>query len=281
MLPQWLRLAAIVLLVFAIMRPQRGFLFDNSNRYGVDAMVAIDVSSSMTAEDFSPNRLAVAKQVLADFINGRPNDRIGLIVFGSQSYVQSPLTIDHRTLLSFLADVQIGLAEDGTAIGMALANAVRRLKDSQAKSKLIFLLTDGDNNAGAVDPDTAAKLAATYGIKIFPIGIGDSKGAPIPMVDQFGNKGYGRNLDGSLFLTKMNTEGLRKIAEVTGGEYYLASDANKLRAIFRELDAMAKSKFEGKAQFVFDERYGWFAWLALFLLLTEFALSRFWTRSLP
>lgn len=280
-LPLWLRLAAMVLLILALMRPQKSFLLNNSNRSGVEAMVVLDVSSSMTAQDFAPNRITVAKQVLDDFINGRPNDRLGLIVFGSQSYVQCPLTIDHRTLKSFLADVNVGLAEDGTAIGMALANAVKRLKDSQAKSKIIILLTDGDNNAGAVDPVTAAKLAATYNIKIYPIGIGDPNGAPIPVVDQFGNKFYARNPDGSIFLTKMNAAGLKNIAEITGGQYFIAADAGKLRAIFQQIDKMEKSKFEGQAQFLFAERFGRFAVPALLLLLLEFGLTKFWIRSWP
>lgn len=280
-IPRGLRMLAVVLLIFALMRPQHGYLSDVSNRWGVDIMVALDISSSMTAEDFSPNRVTVAKKVLADFIGGRTSDRIGLVVFGSQSYLQCPLTGDHRTLLSFLDNVQVGLAEDGTAIGMALASAVKSLKSSQARSKLIFLLTDGDNNSGAVDPGTAAKLAATYGIKIYAIGIGNPAGAPIPVIDPFGRKDYARNPDGSVFLTRLNADGLRKIAEVSGGSYYVASDAGKLSRIFHEIDRMEKSRFNAKTPYIFDEKYALFALPALLLLLLEFFVTRLWVRSLP
>jgi Ca-activated chloride channel family protein len=280
-LPLYLRFAVLGLLIIALARPQVGFLFDNQNRRGVDIMVALDVSSSMTAADLVPNRITAAKNVLADFIRGRPNDRIGLIVFGSQSYLQAPLTLDHGTLLSFLDDVNVGLAEDGTAIGLALANAVKRLKDSQAKSKVILLLTDGDNNAGAVDPDTAAKLAAAFGIKIYAIGLGDPRGAPIPVIDQFGRKTFAGNPDGTLFLTKMNAEGLKKIAEATGGASFLASDGGKLRAIFQQIDQLEKTKFDAKDQVFFDEKFATFAFPALVLLLAEMLLVKFWVRPLP
>lgn len=278
LIPKILRLTAIVLLILALMRPQHSLVADTTNRFGTDIMVVLDVSSSMTAEDFTPNRITVAKGVLADFIRGRPSDRLGLVVFGSQSYLQSPLTTDHKTLLSLLEDVKIGLAEDGTAIGMALANAVKRLKDSPAKSKSIFLLTDGDNNAGAIDPETAARLAATYNIKIYAIGIGNPEGAPIAIIDPFGNKVYARNLDGSIFLTKMNAAGLKKIADVTGGNYYLASDNDKLGKTFQEIDRLEKTKMTGKTPYVYDEQYAGFAWLALFLILLEYGIRRFWLR---
>ncbi|MBU0630325.1 MAG: VWA domain-containing protein [Candidatus Margulisbacteria bacterium] len=281
LIPLVFRLAALILLVVALARPQTGFRPDNANRFGVDIMVALDVSSSMTAEDFVPNRIMVAKKVLADFIRSRRDDRIGLIVFGAQSYLQSPLTTDHKTLLSFLDDVKVGMAEDGTAIGMALGNAVKRLKDSKARSKVVLLLTDGDNNAGAIDPETAAKLAATYNIKVYAIGIGDPRGAPIPITDQFGNKTYAYNPDGTPFLTKMNVEGLKKIASLTEGGYFLASDGGKLRAIFQQIDKMEKVKFEGKTQYVFDEQFAFFAFPGLFLLLAEMLLVRFWVRPLP
>ena len=280
-LPLILRLAALSLLLFALARPQVGFLFDGQNRRGVDIMVALDVSSSMTAEDIVPNRITAAKNVLADFIRGRPNDRIGLIVFGSQSYLQAPLTLDHGTLLSFLDDVNVGLAEDGTAIGMALANAVKRLKGSQAKSKIILLLTDGDNNAGAIDPDTAARLAATFGIRIYAIGLGDPRGAPIPVIDQFGRKTFAGNPDGTLFLTKMNAAALQKIAGATGGASFQASDSGKLRAIFQQIDRLEKTGFEAKDQMLFDERFALFALPALALFLLEMLLVKFWVRPLP
>ncbi|MFH1096986.1 MAG: VWA domain-containing protein [Candidatus Desantisbacteria bacterium] len=281
MLPKVLRMIAMALLIIALMRPQAGFISDTQNKNGVDIMVAMDVSSSMAAEDFRPNRISAAKKVLQDFINLRQNDRIGLIVFGSQSYLQCPLTNDHKTLLSFLKDVKIGMAEDGTAIGMAMANAVKRLRDSQAKTRLILLLTDGDNNAGAVDPSTAAKLAATYNIKVYAIGIGNPDGAPIAVIDSLGRKVYLSNPDGSLFLTKMNSEGLKKIAGITDGNYYLASDADKFATIMQKIDRLEKTGYKAKLPLVFEERYMFFALSAFLLLLAEFAIVRFYVRALP
>lgn len=279
MLPKVLRMAAMILLVMALMRPQAGFVADTQNKNGVDIMVALDVSSSMTAEDLRPNRISVAKRVLKDFINLRQNDRIGLIVFGSQSYLQCPLTNDHKTLLSFLKYVKIGMAEDGTAIGMAIANAVKRLRDSQAKTRLILLLTDGDNNAGAIDPSTAAKLAATYNIKIYAIGIGNPDGAPIAVIDPLGRKVYLRNPDGSLHRAKMNTEGLKKISQITDGGYFLASDVNKFAEVMKRIDQMEKTRFGSKMPLVFDERYMIFAFSAFILLLVEFLVIKFYLRA--
>ncbi|OGB87948.1 hypothetical protein A3J44_05885 [candidate division WOR-1 bacterium RIFCSPHIGHO2_02_FULL_45_12] len=280
-LPLLLRLAALLLLILALTRPQMGFISDTSNRSGVDIMVALDISSSMNAEDFKPNRIAAAKEVLTKFINGRPNDRLGLVVFGSQSYVQCPLTTDHRTLIDYLDNVYIGLAEDGTAIGMALANCVNRLKYSQAKSRVILLLTDGDNNAGEIDPKTAAKLARAMGIKIYAIGIGDPKGAPIKVKDQFGREFYARNPDGSLFLTKMNEQGLQEIGTISEGDYFIASNIGKLHTVFDKINQLEKSRFSPKDMFVFEERFYWFAFPAFWLLLLEFTVRRFYLRKVP
>lgn len=280
-LPLTLRLAALLLLVLALMRPQLGYISDTSNRFGVDIMVALDISSSMNAEDFKPNRIAAAKEVLTKFINGRPNDRLGLVVFGSQSYVQCPLTTDHGTLIDYLDNIYIGLAEDGTAIGMALANCVNRLKYSQAKSRVILLLTDGDNNAGEIDPKTAAKLAQAMGIKIYAIGIGDPKGAPIKVKDQFGREFYARNPDGSLFLTKMNEQGLQEIGSISEGAYFMAGNISKLHAVFDKINQLEKSRFSPKDMFVFEERFSWFAFPALLLLLLEFGIRRFYLRKIP
>lgn len=280
-LPKVLRITAMTLLVMALMRLQAGFVADSQNKSGVDIMVALDVSSSMTAEDFRPNRISAAKRVLMDFINLRQNDRIGLIVFGSQSYLQCPLTNDHKTLRSFLKCVKIGMAEDGTAIGMAMANAVKRLRDSQAKTRLILLLTDGENNAGAIDPETAAKLAATYNIKVYAIGIGNPDGAPIAVIDSLGRKVYLRNPNGSLFLTKMNDEGLKKIAQITDGGYYLASDSEKLSTVIHTIDKLKKTGYKAKLPLVFEERYMFFALPAFLFLLAEFFIVRFYLRALP
>ncbi len=281
-LPRILRLGAITLLVIALMRPQKKLISDITNRYGVDIMVCLDVSSSMLAEDFTPNRISVAKDVLAQFIKNRPNDRIGLIVFGAQSYLQSPLTNDHNTLLYFLEKTHIGLAEDGTAIGMAIANAVKRLKDSQAKSKLVLLITDGDNNAGAIDPETAAKLAATYNIKIYAVGVGNPDGAPIPIgMDPWGRKVYARNPDGSLFLTKMNHEGLRKISGITNGVYFIARDTRALYSAMKEIDQMEKTRYQTKTPYFYEEKFKIFLFLAIAILVLEYLTTRFYLKPFP
>jgi Ca-activated chloride channel homolog len=280
-LPLYLRLAAITLLVLAIMRPQLGFVADTSNRNGADIMVALDLSTSMNAEDFKPNRITVAKEVLAKFIEGRPQDRIGLVIFAGKSYLQSPLTTDHHTVLNYLDQVHTGMIEDSTAIGMALATCVNRLKDSEAKTKIVLLLTDGDNNAGEIDPETAAKMAQAMGIKIYSVGIGDPHGAPVKIQDNFGRWVYARNPDGSLFLTKMNEAGLRRISELSEGGCFMAADEGKFREIFSRIDKMEKTKFKATDVFIFDEHFAWFAWPALLLLMIEWSYRRFYLRRLP
>ena len=277
----YLRLAAIILLILALMRPQQGFVADTSNRNGVDIMVALDVSTSMNAEDFKPDRIAAAKDVLAKFIAGRPQDRIGLVIFAGKSYLQSPLTTDHNTVLNYLEQIHTGMIEDSTAIGLALATCVNRLKDSEAKTKIILLLTDGENNAGEIDPETAAKMAQALGIKIYAVGIGDPNGAPIKVQDQFGRWVYPRNPDGSPLLTKMNEAGLRQISALSEGGYFMASDESKLKEIFSGIDKREKTKFNTKDIFIYNELFFWFLWPALLLLLMEWSYRRFYLRSLP
>ena len=279
--PLYLRLAVLVLLILALMRLQYGYVADTSNRNGVDIMVALDISSSMNAEDFKPDRISVAKDVLTNFIKGRPQDRIGLVIFSGKSYLQSPLTTDHGTVLNCLDQIHTGMIEDGTAIGMALAACVNRLKDSEAKTKIILLLTDGENNAGEIDPETAAKMAQAMGIKIYSVGIGDPNGAPIKVQDPWGRWVYARNPDGSFFLTKMNESGLRQISALSEGGYFMANDENKLKEIFSIIDKREKTKFKTKDFFIYNENFAWFAWPALLLLLLEWSYRRFYLRSLP
>lgn len=280
-IPLYLRLTAMVLLILALMRPQHGFVADTGNRNGVDVMVTLDVSTSMNAEDFKPDRITVAKDVLKKFINGRPQDRIGLVIFSGKSYLQSPLTTDHNTVLNYLDQVHTGMIEDGTAIGMALATSVNRLKDSEAKTKIILLLTDGENNAGEIDPKTAAKMAQAMGIKIYAVGIGDPNGAPIKIKDSLGRWVYARYPNGSYFLTKMNEAGLREISALSEGGYFMAKDENKLKEIFSEIDKREKTKFKTRDVFIYNENFAWFAWPALLLLLLEWSYRRFYLRSLP
>jgi Ca-activated chloride channel family protein len=280
-LPLYLRLAVLVLLVLALVRLQYGYVADTSNRNGVDIMVALDVSTSMNAVDFKPDRITVAKNVLKNFIDGRPQDRIGLVIFSGKSYLQSPLTTDHNTVLNYLEQIHTGMIEDGTAIGMALATCVNRLKDSEAKTKIILLLTDGENNAGQIDPETAAKMAQALGIKIYSVGIGDPHGAPIKVKDPWGRWVYARNPDGSYFLTKMNEDGLRQISALSEGGYFMAGDENKLKEIFSEIDKREKTKFNVKDVFIYNEYFAWFLWPALLLLLLEWAYRRLYLRRLP
>ncbi|HNY50619.1 MAG TPA: VWA domain-containing protein [Smithella sp.] len=280
-LPLYLRLTAMVFLILALMRLQYGYVADASNRNGVDIMVALDVSTSMNAEDFKPDRISVAKDVLTNFINGRPQDRIGLVIFSGKSYLQTPLTTDHNTVLNYLDQIHTGMIEDGTAIGMALATSVNRLKDSEAKTKIILLLTDGENNAGEIDPPTAARMAQALGIKIYAVGIGDPNGAPVKVRDRWGRWVYARTPDGSLLLTKMNESGLREISSLSEGGYFMAGDENKLKEIFSEIDKREKTKFKVKDIFIYNEYFAWFAWPALLLLLMEWSYRRFYLRRLP
>jgi Ca-activated chloride channel homolog len=280
-LPLYLRLAVLILLTLALMRPQHGYVADTSNRNGADIMVAIDVSTSMTADDFRPNRISAAKEVLKNFIGGRPQDRIGLVVFAGKSYLQCPLTTDHNTLLNYLDQVNSGMIEDSTAIGMALATCVNRLKDSEAKTKIILLLTDGDNNAGEIDPETGAKMAQALGIKIYSVGIGSPNGSPFKVLYPTGHWDYARFPNGALAISKMNEAGLRRISELSDGGYFMAGDEGKLRDIFSRIDKMEKTKFKAKDIFIFDEHFAWFAWPALLLLLLEWSYRRFYLRRLP
>lgn len=281
-LPFYLRLIALVLLILALMRPQQGFVADTSNRFrGVDIMIALDVSTSMNAEDFKPNRISIAKEVMSSFIKGRQQDRIGLVVFAGNSYLQCPLTTDHQTLLNYLDAVQIGMIEDGTAIGMALAACVNRLKASKAKSRVILLFTDGDNNTGEIDPETAAKMAQALNIKLYAVGIGDPNGAPVKVQDQWGRWVYARNPDGSLFLTKMNETGLKQISSLATGDYFIASNEKRFREIMAKIDRLEKTEFKAKTTFIFKEHFAWFAWPALLLLLLEWSYWRFYLRCLP
>jgi Ca-activated chloride channel family protein len=211
---------------------------------GIDIMLALDISGSMRAEDFKPqNRIYVAKQVVGDFVSRVSTDRVGLVAFAGKSFTRCPLTLDYGILKSLLADLDVGMVEDGTAIGLALANSVARLKDSEAKSKIIILLTDGVNNRGEIDPPTGAQLAAAAGIRVYTIGVGKVGGAPVPVVTQDGRKVYARNPDGSLYMTELDEDTLKDIAERTGGKYYRATDEQALDEIYQRILEMEKTAF--------------------------------------
>lgn len=244
----WLRLLAVVALVFALARPQLEHGYETVETQGIDIMLTLDISGSMRAEDFKPrNRIYVAKQVVGDFISRISTDRIGLVAFAGKSFTRCPLTLDYGVLRSLLAGLEVGLVEDGTAIGLALANSVARLKDSEAESKIIILLTDGVNNRGEIDPPTGAQLAAAAGIRVYTIGVGKVGGAPVPVITPDGRKVYARNPDGSLYMTELDEDTLKGIAETTGGRYYRATDEQALDDIYRRILEMEKTAFRVKS----------------------------------
>jgi len=266
-IPWVLRIGAILLLILVIARPQSSSKEREIHTEGIDIVLVLDISSSMLAEDFKPqNRIAAAKEVAKEFIDGRTSDRIGLIVFSGESYTCCPLTLDYTMLKEFIDRIEVGAIEDGTAIGNALANALNRLRNSEAKSKIIILLTDGENNRGEIDPLTAAQAATPLGVKIYTVGVGGEGAAPYPFQTPFGVR-Y-RNVP-----VKIDEELLRKIADITGGAYFRATDENKLREIYNRIDRMEKTKIEVKEYRTYSELYLPFALIAALLIISEIILS--------
>jgi Ca-activated chloride channel family protein len=275
-----LRALALVLLVVALARPQAGTAATKVHREGVDVVLALDVSGSMLAEDFTlgssrASRLDAVKAVVREFVAARPEDRIGLVLFAARPYTQCPLTLDHGWLLQNLERAQIGMIEDGTAIGSGLATAVNRLRASTAKSKFVVLLTDGQQNAGRITAQTAAEAAATLGVRVYTIGAGTRGLAPYPMQDLFGNKVY-RPMP-----VDIDERTLEKIAATTGGRYFRATDLQSLRAVYAEIDRSEKTPFEAPQYLDYRELYPWLAWPALALLLIEVGLAETVLRKLP
>ncbi len=227
-IPFGLLIVAFSAFIIALGRPQDSKSWEETKTRGIDMIVAMDISSSMQAPDFKPNRLEASKKIAAEFINTRPNDRFGLVVFAAESYTQCPLTIDHNRITELFKDVKMGILEDGTAIGSGLATSVKRLKNSEAKSKVIVLLTDGENNAGSISPKTAAELANTFDIKVYTIGIGKEN-------FQYQQGPY-------LYKTQIDNDALNNIAKITGGKYYRAESANALKNIYEEIDQLEKTE---------------------------------------
>ena len=272
--PFVLRMVAIAVLIVVLARPQSTNSWQNSTTEGIDIVMAIDISTSMLAEDLKPNRLEAAKDVAASFINGRPNDNIGLVVFAAESFTQCPLTTDHGVLLNLFKDIQPGIIQDGTAIGVGLANAVSRIKDSQAKSKVIILLTDGVNNTGQVAPVTAAEIAKTFGIRVYTIGVGTQGEAPYPIPTAFGVQ-Y-QNIP-----VEIDEQILKQIASTTGGQYFRATDNASLKEIYSEIDQMEKTKISVQEFSKKQEEYKNWALLAFVLLLVEVLLRNTVLRNIP
>ena len=271
-----LRMLALSLVLIAIARPQAGARSEEVITEGVDILLAIDVSSSMKTEDFKPrNRLYVAKQVVAEFVRSRPHDRIGMVAFAARALTKCPLTIDHDILLTLLEDVRIGSIEDGTAIGTAIATSVNRLRDSNAKSRIIILLTDGVNNRGEIDPLTAAELAKTFGIKIYAVGAGREGYAPYPFEDPV----YGTVYQD--VLVEIDEKTLEDIAKLTEGKYFRATDEKSLAKVYEEIDELEKTKIEQKEYVRYTELAPYLMMAALGLLLAESLLSRTRLLSIP
>lgn len=281
-IPLVLRILVIGLVVFALARPQAGVHGEEVTSEGIDIVLALDISGSMKAEDFKPrNRLYVAKQVLSEFVKRRKADRIGMVVFAGRSFTQCPLTLDYNVLLGLIDQIQIGMVEDGTAIGMGIANSVNRLRQSNAKSRVIILLTDGVNNTGAIDPVTAAQAAKALGVKIYTVGVGKEGGAPIPIDDPLFGKTYARNRDGSLVLTEIDEELLKTIAKSTDGAYFRAADSQALVDIYGRIDAMERTEIKTVEYTRYRELFAYLLLPALILAVAETALAHTRLRRLP
>jgi Ca-activated chloride channel family protein len=265
-----LRPLAVAALIIALARPQTSLSWQNSTTEGIDIIIATDISGSMLAKDFKPDRLEAGKSIAIDFIKDRPNDRIGLVVFSGESFTQCPLTIDHSVLINLFKDIKNGMIDDGTAIGMGLATAVNRLKDSEAKSKVVILLTDGSNNMGSIPPITAAEIAKQFNIRVYTVGIGTNGLAPYPVQTPFGDIQY-QNME-----VKIDEETLTKIANITGGKYFRATDNNKLKAIYQQIDQLEKAKVAVTQYHKKTEVFLPLVLLALFLLLMEVLLRNTW-----
>lgn len=278
-LPMFLRCICFVLIVCAMARPQTHNSWDNKTVEGIDIMLAMDVSTSMLAEDLKPNRIEAAKDVAHEFISGRPNDNIGLTIFAGEAFTQCPMTTDHGSLLRLLQDTRTdiaahGLIQDGTAVGMGLANAVSRLKNSKAKSKVVILLTDGSNNMGDISPMTAAEIAKSLGIRVYTIGVGTNKVAPYPMPVAGGVQYV--NLP-----VEIDTQTLKEIAQTTDGNFYRATSTSELKQIYRDIDKLEKTKMSVKHYAKRYEAFQPFALAALVVLLLEILLRITWFRRIP
>ena len=269
-----LRLFAVALLFIVMARPQSVNRWQKVSTEGIDIIIDLDISSSMLAQDFKPDRLEAAKDVSIRFISGRPDDRIGLVVFSGESFTQCPLTTDHAVLINLFKEVKSGMIEDGTAIGDGLATAVNRLKDSKAKSKVVILLTDGMNNAGEIAPLTAAEIAKTFGIRVYTIGVGTRGTAPYPVQTPYGIRYQQMRV-------QIDEEVLQKIAAMTGGKYFRATNNRKLEEIYQAIDKLEKSKIDVKQFSKRQEEYLRFALLAALLLLLEWILGSTVLRKLP
>jgi len=273
-LPIALRVLAVCLMIVALARPQSSSRGSNVTTEGISIVIALDVSTSMLAEDLKPNRIEAAKRVALDFIKGRPNDLIGLVIFSGESFTQCPITSDHSVLINLMKDIKPGMVLDGTAIGEGLATAVARIKDTKTKSKVVILITDGVSNMGSISPSTAGEIARTFGIRVYGIGTGTIGMAPYPFKTPFGIQ-Y-QNVD-----VQIDDELLTQIASITDGKYFRATNNKKLQTIFNEIDKMEKTKVEVTEFKRYTEEY--LPWLlaACVCIIIELLMRYTWLRNLP
>jgi Ca-activated chloride channel family protein len=276
----WLTIGTVLLMIIALARPKVGLGKSRIRKEGIDIVLALDVSTSMLAEDFKSggkriNRLEVVKQVTRDFISRRPNDRIGVVVFAGRPYILGPLTWDHNWIKSRINEIKPGDIEDGTAIGTALTNAVKRLRESRAKSKVVILLTDGNNNAGEIAPEAAADAAKELKVTVYTIGAGSQGLVPYPAIDAWGRKHY------QMVEINLDEELLQKIAATTGGRYFRATDTESLKTIFERIDRMEKTRVEMAKYSEYKDLYPYFLFGALGMLLLEGILANTICRRLP
>jgi len=260
-----LKSLALAALIVGLARPQSALSWQDTTTEGIDIVIATDISGSMLSEDLKPNRLEAGKNIAIDFIKNRPDDRIGLVVFSGESFTQCPLTIDHDVLINLFKDINNGMIEDGTAIGMGLATAVNRLKDSEAKSKVIILLTDGSNTTGSIPPATAAEIAKQMGVRVYTVGVGTKGFAPYPVRTPFG-------VQYQQVPVTIDEPTLSNIAKITGGQYFRATNNEKLKQIYQQIDKLEKAKIAVTQYHKKTERFLPFALLALVLLLLDFLL---------
>lgn len=278
-LPFILRMAAIAVLAIILARPQTTDNWQNTEIEGIDIMLCVDVSTSMLSEDLKPNRIEAAKSVASEFVSGRPNDNIGLTLFAGEAFTQCPLTVDHAVLLNLFHGVSSdiaarGIIDDGTAIGMGLTNAISRLKDSQAKSKVIILLTDGSNNRGEISPLTAAEMAKSFGIRVYTIGVGTNGTAPYPVQTSMGVQYMNVPVE-------IDEDVLRQIAQTANGQYYRATSNSKLKEVYEEIDKLERTKLQVREFSKNEEAYQPFAWILLILLLADVLLRQTVLKTIP
>ena len=272
--PFLLRTFALVMIVIAIARPRSSEQMERIDTEGIDIVLAMDVSTSMLARDLTPDRISASKDIAIEFIAQRPTDRMGIVVFAGESFTQCPLTTDRATLINLMKEVQTDLIEDGTAIGNGLATAVARMKDSDAKSRVVILLTDGVNNRGEISPQMAAEIAKTYGVRVYTIGVGKEGMAPYPVMTPWG-------VEVQNVKVEIDEALLSEIAESTGGRYFRATDNTKLSEIYSEINKMEKARTTVDSFPVYKELYGRFALLALLAILLELVFNWFVIRRLP